>query len=106
MENIEHILQGTFISRQTRLRQNQEELHAGMMLLGYEVFDIGYESEDPRIERVISYRNDEKVLVFYITSYVTIGLKIFNMTKGLSQATTYFPSISVADARTIISKML
>lgn len=105
MENIEHILQGTFISRQTRLRQNQEELHAGMMLLGYEVFDIGYESEDPRIERVVSYRNDEKVLVFYITSYITIGMKVFDMTKGLS-GTTYFPSISVADARTIITKML
>ena len=33
-----HILEGT-ITRQTQLRQNQDELHAGMLLLGYEVFD-------------------------------------------------------------------
>lgn len=89
-----------------KLQENLDEIHAGMMLLEYEEFDFSISNDDPRTSTIVAYKNDTRVITFYVRPEATIGLKIFDLTKGLTKATTHFPSIGLSDARTIISKLL
>lgn len=97
-----HLLQGVY-SRHAKLQQTQEELDAGMKLIGYEVFDIPFDNDDPRVERIVSYKNEDKVVVFYLRLEETMGMKIFDMKRGLSKTTANFPSIGLRDTRTILT---
>ena len=101
MEN-QHILQGVFSSR-TKLQQNLEELDAGLLLIGYEPFDIPFDNDDPRVESIVSYKNEDKVVVFYLRPEDTVGMKIFDMKRGLTKTTANFPSIGINDVRTILT---
>ncbi len=89
-----------------RLQENLDEIHAGMLLLNYEEFDFTIPNDDPRISTIVAYKNDTRVITFYVRPESTIGLKILDLTKGFTKATTHFQSIGLSDARTIISKLL
>ena len=94
------------VSKAYQLQENLDEIHAGMMLLEYEEFDFTIPNEDPRTSTIVAYKNDTRVITFYVRPEATIGLKIFDLSKGFTKATTNFESIGLNDARTIITKLL
>lgn len=78
------------------------EIDAGLKIHGYEEFDIPFENENKRIERIVSYSNEKLVFVFYVGIEDVISMKVFDRTKGLTKTTTFFPSLSIGDLPSII----
>ena len=78
------------------------EIDAGLKIHGYEEFDVPFENDNKRIERIISYSNEKLVLVFYVGIEEVVSMKVFNLTKGLTKTTTVFPSLSIGDLPSII----
>ena len=93
-------------TRATRLSENCKEIDFGMKAIGYEVFDLNITNDNPRVEKITSYKNAAYIITFYITSEITMGMKIFRTAGGLVGSTQHFSSIGIADARTIISTLL
>ena len=102
---MDHILNGVFTKAQ-QLQENETEIHAGMLLLEYEPFELDFYNDDPRVAKIVAYKNEERVITFYLRPEVTIGMKVFDLSAGLQKHTAHFPSIGVNDARTIISRLL
>ena len=78
------------------------EIDAGLKIHGYEEFDVPFENDNKRIERIISYSNEKLVLVFYVGIEEVVSMKVFDLTKGLAKTTTVFPSLSIGDLPSII----
>lgn len=101
MEN-QNILQVHY-SATDHIQQNREELDAGMKILNYEPFDIGFDNDDPSISEILSYKNENKIVVFYNRASALIPMKIFSLDKGLTKTTAVFASIGINDIRTILT---
>ena len=88
---------------QNKIVQIQDELDAGLKLIGWENYDIPFENDDVRVERIVSYKKSNKIIVFYLRNEDTFAMKIFNLKRGLSKTTANFTSISLRDVRTILT---
>ena len=88
--------------RKTLITENCLEIDAGLKISGYEPFDIGFESPNGRVERIVSYKKGNNILTFYIGTTDFISFKVFDLTKGLSKTTTQFPSVAIKDIAAIV----
>ena len=96
------ILQGAHpLTRQTRISENQTELDCGMKILDYEPLDIEFDN-DKRLERIIHYKKDNKVITFYVTPEPTVGMKILSLDNGITKTTSVFHSISIENVPAIL----
>ncbi len=89
-------------TRATQLAENCNEIDAGLKILGYEEFPIPFENDNPRYERIISFRNENIVLVFYVGYEEVVAMKVFDITKGLTKTTTVFPQLGIRDIPAIL----
>tara|TARA_B100001059_G_scaffold36147_1_gene29259 strand:- start:3428 stop:3748 length:321 start_codon:yes stop_codon:yes gene_type:complete len=97
------ILQGAQqITRATRIKNNLHEIDCGLKINGYEDFDLNFVTDNPRHERISSYKKDNNILVFYVGCEDIVSMKVFDITKGLTKTTTFFPSIGISDIPSVI----
>lgn len=97
------LLQGAHpFTRQTRISNTQNEIDAGMKVLGYEPLEIEFET-DERLERITHYQLDNIIITFYISHEETVSMKILNLAKGTAKTTRVFHSIAVVDISTVLN---
>lgn len=102
MENFT-ILEGTpQKTRATRIKNNLHEIDCGLKVSGYEDFELNFVSDNPRHERIACYKKENNILVFYVGYEQVVSMKVFDITKGLTKTTTFFPSLGISDIPSII----
>lgn len=89
-------------TRATHLKNNLHEIDCGMKISGYEDFNLNFVSDNPRHERISSYKKDTSILVFYVGYEEVVSMKVFDLTKGLTKHTTFFPQLGINDIPAII----
>ena len=82
---------------QQRIDTMLHELDCGLKLLGFEQFDIGTFDGKPSI----SYKNDQHVIVFYVTNYDVVDMKITEPAKRFK--TSIFKCLGVKDVQKLIT---
>ena len=88
-------------TRKTLISENVLEVDAGLKIHGFEEFDLGFANDNPRVERIVSYKKDNNILTFYIGVEEFVSLKVLDVSKGF-KCTSMFPSISIRDIPAII----
>ena len=89
-------------TRATRISTNLHEIDCGLKISGYESFDLNFVSDNLRHERISCYKKDTSILVFYVGYEEVVSMKVFDITKGLTKHTTYFPQLGIRDIPAII----
>ncbi len=89
-------------TRATRIKTNLHEIDCGMKISGYEDFNLNFVSDNPRHERIACYKKDINILVFYVSYEEVVSMKVFDLTKGLTKHTTFFPQLGINDIPSIL----
>jgi hypothetical protein len=89
-------------TRATRIKNNLHEIDCGLKISGYENFDLNFVSDNPRHERIACYKKENNILVFYVGYEEVVSMKVFDITKGLTKTTTFFPQLGINDIPAII----
>lgn len=88
--------------RQTVISENALEIEYGMKMLEWEEFSLNFVSDNNRFERTLSFKKDHLILVFYVGVEELVSLKVFDITKGLTKTTTFFPTLGIKDVPSIV----
>ena len=89
-------------TRATRIKNNLHEIDCGLKINGYEDFNLNFVNDNPRHERISSYKKHNNILVFYVGCEDIVSMKVFDITKGLTETTTFFPSLGISDIPSVI----